>query len=103
MPHIRHRYNAERHRPHLCVSEHHRQDRNPEENIPGIYEGGRPYIASFARTVFQARKDGDEIAEQIFQKAVNAMAELTYAADKYFDETYDVVLGGGIFASFPEC
>ena len=76
--------------------------KNPEENIPGIYEGGRPYIASFARTVFQARKDGDEIAEQIFQKAVNAMAELTYAADKYFDETYDVVLGGGIFASFPE-
>lgn len=76
--------------------------KNPEENIPGIYEGGRPYIASFARTVFQARKDGDEIAEQIFQKAVNAMAELTYAADKYFDEAYDVVLGGGIFASFPE-
>lgn len=74
----------------------------PEENIPGIYAGGRPYIASFARTVFQARKEGDEAAEQIFQKAVHALAELTYAAERYFDGPYDVVLGGGIFASFPE-
>ncbi|MBQ2868327.1 MAG: hypothetical protein IJE87_08145 [Firmicutes bacterium] len=76
--------------------------KNPEDNIPGIYEGGRPYIASFARTVFAARKEGDAVAEQIFQKAVHAMAELTFAADKYFDDTYDVVLGGGVFASFPE-
>lgn len=48
----------------------------PEKNIPGIYEGGRPYIASFARTVFQARKEGDAAAEEIFQKAVHALASL---------------------------
>lgn len=40
----------------------------PEKNIPGIYEGGRPYIASFARTVFQARKEGGAAAEEIFQR-----------------------------------
>ena len=74
----------------------------PEENIPGIYAGGRPYIASFARTVFQARKEGDEVAEQIFQKAVHSLAELTYAAERYFDGPYDGVMGGGIFAAFPE-
>lgn len=74
----------------------------PEENIPGIYAGGRPYIASFARTVFQARREGDAAAERIFQKAVHALAELTYAAEPYFQGPYNGVLGGGIFAAFPE-
>ena len=74
----------------------------PEENIPGIYAGGRPYIASFARTVFLARKEGDETAEQIFQKAVYSLAELTYAAERHFGGPYDGVMGGGIFAAFPE-
>ena len=74
----------------------------PEKNIPTIYAGGRPYIASFARTVFQARREGDAVAEEIFCKAVHALAELTYAAEKYFSGSYNCVLGGGIFASFPE-
>ncbi len=74
----------------------------PEKNIPGIYAGGRPYIASFARTVFQARREGDEAAEQIFQKAVHALAELTYAAERHFGGSYRAVLGGGIFSAFPE-
>lgn len=74
----------------------------PEKNIPGIYAGGRPYIASFARTVFQARREGDETAEEIFRKAVHSLAELTYAAEKYFKGPFDVVLGGGIFSAFPE-
>lgn len=74
----------------------------PEKNIPGIYAGGRPYIASFARTVFAARKAGDAAAEEIFQKAVHALAELTYAAEAQFGGPYTSVLGGGIFAAFPE-
>ena len=74
----------------------------PEDNIPGIYAGGRPYIASFAHTVFQARREGDEAAEQICQKAVRALAELTYAAERHFGGPYQGVLGGGIFAAFPE-
>jgi len=74
----------------------------PEENIPGIYAGGRPYIASFAHTVFEARREGDEAAERIFQKAVHALAELTYAAERHFGGPYQAVLGGGIFSAFPE-
>ena len=74
----------------------------PEKNIPGIYAGGRPYIASFANAVFKARRDGDEIAERIFQKNVYALAELTFAAEKLFNGPYKGVLGGGIFTAFPE-
>ena len=74
----------------------------PESNIPKIYAGGRPYIASFANVVFKARKDGDEIAERVFQKNVHSLAELTFAAEKYFGGPYKGVLGGGIFSAFPE-
>ncbi len=76
---------------------------SPENNIPGIYSGGRPYIASLANVVFQARKMGDSIAERVFQKNVNSLAELTFAVEKWFDSScYKCVLGGGIFSAFPE-
>lgn len=74
----------------------------PENNIPGIYNGGRPYIASLANVVFLARKDNDKIAERVFQKNVYSLAELTFAAEKYFCGPYKCVLGGGIFTAFPE-
>ena len=74
----------------------------PENNIPGIYNGGRPYIASLANVVFLARKDNDKIAECVFQKNVYSLAELTFAAEKYFCGPYKCVLGGGIFTAFPE-
>lgn len=74
----------------------------PENNIPGIYSGGRPYIASFANVVFSARKKGDPIAERVFQKNVYSLAELTFAVEKWFGDTYKCVLGGGIFSAFPE-
>ncbi len=74
----------------------------PEENIPRIYQGGRSYIASFAGTVFQARREGDAIAEEIFQKGVHALAELTFAAETYFQGPYEGIMGGGIFSNFPE-
>lgn len=74
----------------------------PEESIPQIYAGGRPYIASFAHTVFEARALGDRAAREIFEKGVHALAELTFAAEPLFGGEFDVVLGGGIFAAFPE-
>ena len=74
----------------------------PEDNIPGIYTGGRPYIASLANVVFKARKEGDPIAERVFQKNVYSLAELTFAAEKWFGGPYKCVLGGGIFSAFPE-
>lgn len=74
----------------------------PETSIPTIYEGGRPFIASFAGTVFAARKQGDAVAEAIFDQGAEAVAEFTHAAERYFTGNFDVVLSGGIFAAFPE-
>ena len=65
----------------------------PEESIPQIYAGGRPYIASFAHTVFEARALGDCAAREIFEKGVHALAELTFAAEPLFGGEFDVVLG----------
>ena len=74
----------------------------PETSIPTIYAGGRPFIASFAGTVFAARKQGDAVAEAIFEQGAESLAEFTHTAERYFTGGFDVVLSGGIFAAFPE-
>ena len=74
----------------------------PETSIPTIYDGGRSFIASFAGTVFAARKQGDAVAETIFEQGAESVAEFTHAAERYFSGNFDVVLSGGIFAAFPE-
>lgn len=70
--------------------------------IPQIYDGGRAYIASFARLVFEARNAGDAAAETVFQDGARALAELVWAADPYFDAPYQVIINGGIAIHFPE-
>lgn len=76
--------------------------KHPEDAIPDIYAGGRAYIASFARCVFAARKQGDKVARDIFERGAQALAELTWTADKHAGKEFSVVLSGGIFLSFPE-
>lgn len=76
--------------------------KNPEAAIPDIYSGGRAYIASFARCVFAARKMGDKAARDIFDRGSQALAELTWTADKHTGKEFSVVLSGGIFLSYPE-
>lgn len=70
--------------------------------IPEIYAGGRRLIASFAHTVFDAARMGDEVAQQILDAGATAMADLVWACDKFFDQPYTVVMGGGIVFTFPE-
>ncbi len=70
--------------------------------IPVIHKGGRPYIASLARAVFAGRKLGDSVCIEIFETQSALMADLTFAAEKYFTSDFDVVLGGGIAANYPE-
>lgn len=70
--------------------------------IPVVHRGGRPFIASFARTVFAGRLMGDKVCEEIFETQSALLADLTYAASKYFDDEFDVVMGGGIAEHFPE-
>ena len=76
--------------------------RPPEDNVPRIYQDGRPYIASFAHVVFEGRAMGDPISMAIFERGASALAEMTHAAQRFFEDRFSVVMSGGIFAAFPE-
>lgn len=70
--------------------------------VPVVHRGGRPFIASFARAVFQGRNMGDAVCQQIFDEQAGLMADLTYVAAQHFTDRFDIVLGGGIVSHFPE-
>lgn len=70
--------------------------------IAPVHKYGRPYIASFAGAVFKGRKMGDWACEDIFENGSYQMADLTYAAEPYFEDEFTVVMGGGIVNNFPE-
>lgn len=67
-----------------------------------IYAGGRAYIASLAGTVFAGMAMGDAVCEKIADEGAQALAELTWAAEKHFSGEFPVVMAGGIFTAFPE-
>lgn len=70
--------------------------------IPLIHRGGRAYIASFAPAVFRARRDGDPAAAEIFERQSALLADLTFAAARFFPGDFPVVIGGGIAEHYPE-
>lgn len=72
------------------------------EHFIEIYRGERPYIATFAHTVFEARAMGDPVACAIFDEGARDLAEIAHAAARRLGKPFDLVLNGGIFASFPE-
>lgn len=75
----------------------------PAENaVPLLYAGGRPYIASFAKCVFAGCAQGDRESLRIFDEGARALAEMTNAAEPYFDGDFDVVMSGGILRNYPE-
>jgi len=74
----------------------------PENSIPEIYAGGRPFIASFAGTVFAARKSGDAAAERIYDYNAQALADMTFVGERFWQKPFDLVLSGGIFLTYPE-
>ena len=73
-----------------------------EEHIETLYSKGRPYIASFASVIFEARKAGDPVAAGIFDKCVQDLSELVCTAYRRLGGAYTLVLNGGIFRNFPE-
>lgn len=73
-----------------------------ENAIMEIYAGGRPFIASLAHTVFEGYRMGDAVCECIFNRGVSHLAEMVAGAAKFYDSSYDVVLGGGLFSAYPE-
>ncbi len=70
--------------------------------IPLIHHRGRAYIASLAPAVFRARKDGDPAAIEIFERQSALLADLTFAAARFFPGDFPVVIGGGIAEHYPE-
>ncbi|MBR5156886.1 MAG: XRE family transcriptional regulator [Clostridia bacterium] len=65
--------------------------------ITDIYQGGKAYVASFARYVFAAFNQGDKEAERIIDKNVCEVAQIIAAGKKYFDDkTVKVVICGGL-------
>ena len=71
------------------------------ERLPEIYAGGRPAFAAFARTVFAARKQGDAVAERIFDGCADDLAEMVCTAHRR-SAISSLILNGGIFQHFPE-
>lgn len=72
------------------------------DSIPDIYDGGRAFIASFARNVFAGRKMGDAVCRDIFERGSKELSDLTWAAAEHVNGEFDVVMSGGIFLNFPE-
>ena len=70
--------------------------------IPVVHRGGRPFIASFAKAVFEGRKAGDPVCQEIFNNGASQLADLTFVADKFFEGSYLIVVGGGIIQAYPE-
>lgn len=68
-----------------------------------IYSLGRPYVASYASCVFEARRAGDPAASEIFDSCAADLAELiTTAFRSGGGGELTVVFNGGIFTHFPE-
>jgi N-acetylglucosamine kinase-like BadF-type ATPase len=72
------------------------------DNMVGIYAKGRAYVASFARTVFEARRRGDVVARGIFNTCATDMANVIWGAYSRMGGGFDLVLNGGIVTNFPE-
>ena len=71
-------------------------------NLVEIYEKGRPFVASFAHNVFEARRRGDLVARGIFNTCAADMANVVWSAYQRLGGPFTLVLNGGIFRNFPE-
>lgn len=74
------------------------------EMLSDIYDGGKPYIASFAPCVIAADLAGDMTAGEIIERNMGCLAEyLKAASDIFCGEGFDAVLAGGILTNNPSC
>lgn len=72
------------------------------DNMVGIHAKGRAYVASFAGTVFEARRRGDIVARQIFNTCATDLSNVIWAAYKQMGGGFDLVMNGGIVTHYPE-
>ena len=76
--------------------------KNPWEGLADIYAGGRPFIASLAHTVFEGMELGDAVCRRLVEESAFKLSELTFAAEKFFEGEFPVVMTGGIFHAYPD-
>ena len=70
---------------------------NPPENSVGrIYEGGKTFIAGFAPEVFRACEQGDAVATDIVNGALEGISEYIDRAYAIIGSRFDCVVGGGM-------
>ena len=72
------------------------------EDYVHMYQLGRPYIASYAGCVFEARNLGDPVARKIYNVCASDLSDLVWTTRGELGKPFDIVLGGGIFANYPE-
>lgn len=72
------------------------------EHVGQIYKGGKPYIAGFAATVFEAYAQGDEHAAAIVDESARALANLLNAGVELYGVRPFAVASGGIFEHYGE-
>ena len=66
------------------------------DNISAVYSGGRPYIASFARTVTELALTGEETSLQILRENAARLAMLLRTGFETYGKPSQIV-GGGSF------
>jgi len=72
----------------------------PWDKLTEIYEGGKPFIASFAPCVLSCANEGDRVAYEILFRQALYLAECLDAAYQWIGEwetPLEAVLGGGLF------
>ena len=72
------------------------------EHYVKLHRGGRPYIASFASTVFEARDAGDPVARRIFNLCASELADTVWSAYRTYGGPFTLVYNGGILFNHRE-
>jgi len=67
------------------------------DSLDLIYQKGKDYIASFARIVFTAFSQGDDVAAQILQRNAKYLADLISTAINVHNGGRKIILQGGVF------
>lgn len=87
----------------LCTLVKGKLGRSAHEALADIYAGGKAYVASFARCVFEARASGDTAAERIIEENIDALCGRLEALSLLYGASGELVCGGGLFADAYFC
>lgn len=70
----------------------------PALNVAKIYEGGKPFIAGFAKSVFEAEREGDMTAYNVICRCVRGMTDYLACASLFIGEgkPFSCILSGGL-------